>query len=93
MSVFTRFFRRAKGQDGAPAADPAPVAPAAAEGGDQSVGTTTEDVPAGERQPGPPDAAGAGTASAPESGAPVEIPQQQSAGRAADNEAGEGARA
>jgi hypothetical protein len=103
MSVFARFLRRSKkaapptagradGTDGV-AADPsqAPGSETGSETGTAAAEATGDaPAPAGSEQvePTPP-------ASVAERGGPtetVEIPKQQSAERAADNEAGEGAR-
>ncbi|MGX2994135.1 hypothetical protein JNUCC64_07485 [Streptomyces sp. JNUCC 64] len=92
MSVFTRFFRRSKEavdpaeavtapEPAAPAAEPAPV--------------PATDAPAAKASDGSPAPSGCPVTAGADAGEAVEvleIPQQQSAERAADNETGEGAR-
>ncbi|MFD5556001.1 hypothetical protein ACFWIA_19455 [Streptomyces sp. NPDC127068] len=84
MSVFTRFLRKPKKTADPAASDAADTGTAATEvAGDAPAAAESERAEA------------APAAAVTERGAPtetVEIPKQQSAERAADNEAGEGAR-
>lgn len=99
MGVFARLLRRSKAAEEASTAEAqigTPMAESEAEGADGAKGSkeTTES--------GPKTAAGEATAEEsaseepaseePGAGDDVEIPQQQTAEKAADNEAGEGAR-
>ncbi|CAL9549675.1 hypothetical protein SUDANB58_04419 [Streptomyces sp. enrichment culture] len=86
MGVFARLLRRSKATEEAPAAEAQADAPAPAQT-EEAAGKGADGAGAGPAaQPAVTEAAGdAGSES-------VDIPQQQSAGKAADNEAGEGAR-
>ncbi|MYY09587.1 hypothetical protein GT204_11830 [Streptomyces sp. SID4919] len=107
MSVFARFLRKPKGAEEAStakAADVTPAADAPAEEGSASSAASdtpearTEDAPRSDVQEESakaaqtPDAAGCCTSRTGAVAEPVEIPKQQSAEQAADNEAGEGVR-
>ncbi|MFK8849537.1 hypothetical protein [Streptomyces sp. Ac-502] len=90
MGVFSRFRRKAAEASTEEAAAATLTAePSAPEGGEPAT-ERSADAAATAEQGGV--AAADGTPSAEEAGEGVEIPKQQSAGEAADREAGEGAR-
>jgi hypothetical protein len=92
MGVFARLFRRSKATEETPAAEARADAPQA---GTDAAGKADAAARAGaaqaERPAGAPDAAQPAAAQATGTEG-VDIPKQQSTGKAADNEAGEGAR-
>ncbi|MEU0692137.1 hypothetical protein [Streptomyces uncialis] len=106
MSVFARFLRKPKGAEEASTAKAAGVTPAADTPADEGSAPSaasdtpearTEDAARSDAQEGAAkaetsDAAGCCTSRTGAVAEPVEIPKQQSAEQAADNEAGEGAR-
>ncbi|MCX4659710.1 hypothetical protein OG711_10580 [Streptomyces uncialis] len=107
MSVFARFLRKPKGAEEASTAKAADVTPAAdAPAEEGSAPSAASDAPEARTEDAPrsdvqeksakaaqtPDAAGCCTSRTGAVAEPVEIPKQQSAEQAADNEAGEGAR-
>ncbi|NEY33476.1 hypothetical protein GTU99_14950 [Streptomyces sp. PRKS01-65] len=88
MGVFARLLRRSKATGEPPAAEAPAAAPAPAQPKEEEAAKRPEETGTGQAaEPAVTEAAG-------ETGSEgVDIPQQQSAGKAADNEAGEGARA
>ena len=101
MGIFTRFLRRSKAAEEAPtaeateqgttstAAEVAAEGPEETKGSDEAKGSPETAGPEAEAEGDACDRARAEESSASDD---VEIPQQQTAEKAADNEAGEGAR-
>ncbi|UUU30458.1 hypothetical protein JIX56_11385 [Streptomyces sp. CA-210063] len=90
MGVFSLFRRKAKDADEAAVTVSAPAAETEAEESDEAKGSTEADRPeaAADHEAESPEPAAEGVDEADD----VEIPKQQTAEKAADNEASEGAR-